>query len=200
MEDPGPSPLRSSLELVAIVAGAVALALLVQAYAVKPFQIPTGSMIPTLEVDQRILVNRASYHFGGPSRGDVIVFNPPQDTRCAPGAERPDTPCARPYSEPAEENFVKRVVAVAGDRVSIQGGHPVVNGQIQADEPFTVPCGDGIGCNLGNEIEVPEDHVFVLGDNRGASDDSRFWGPVPEEWIIGKAFGSYWPPDRIGGV
>ena len=71
----------------------------------------------------------------------------------------------------------------------------------QTDEPFINPCGSsGPPCELPKEITIPPDHYFMMGDNRGASDDSRFWGPVPRDWIIGEAFATYWPPNRIGGL
>ena len=79
-----------------------------------------------------------------------------------------------------------------------RNGHPVVNGVEKNDEPYTLPCGSGGACNLPKTIKIPPDHYFMMGDNRGASDDSRFWGPVPANWIIGEAFATYWPPDRIG--
>ena len=83
--------------------------------------------------------------------------------------------------------------------MSVKNGHPVVNGVEKTDEPYTSPCGNAGGaCNLPDPIVIPPDHYFMMGDNRGASDDSRFWGPVPRDWIIGKAFATYWPPDRIG--
>ena len=73
----------------------------------------------------------------------------------------------------------------------------MVNG-VEAEEDFIRPCRGGNGCNLPQEITIPPDHYFMMGDNRGSSDDSRFWGPVPRDWIIGEAFFTYWPPDRIG--
>jgi signal peptidase I len=73
----------------------------------------------------------------------------------------------------------------------------VVNG-VPAEEDFIRPCGEQTDCNLPTEITIPPDHYFMMGDNRGESDDSRFWGPIPREWIIGKAFATYWPPKKIG--
>lgn len=188
------------LELVVIVGFAVALALLIQAFLVKPFQIPSGSMIPTLEIGQRVLVNRTSYHFGEPSRGDIVVFHPPKDNRCAAGADESNAPCAMPFEQRSKENFIKRVVAVGGDTIKIEGGVPIVNGAPLDSEGWDItPCGNfGSRCDLPREITVPPDHYFMMGDNRGQSDDSRFWGPVPEEWLVGKAFSTYWPPKRIG--
>ena len=94
-------------------------------------------------------------------------------------------------------NFIKRVVAGPGDRISIEDGH--VDPEREASErSFAEPCGGGDGCDFPTEITIPADHYFMMGDNRGSSDDSRFWGPVPEKWIIGQAFATYWPPKRIG--
>ena len=76
----------------------------------------------------------------------------------------------------------------------------MVNGVEKTDEPYINPCGSAAACNLPKTITIPPDHYFMMGDNRGASDDSRFWGPVPRDWIIGEAFATYWPPNRIGGL
>jgi signal peptidase I len=198
------STVGAFVELVVIVGFAIGLALLIQAYVVKPFQIPSGSMIPTLEINQRVLVNRLSYHFGDPQVGEIVVFHPPLGAdgpgpQC--GAPREDgRPCAEPVEERSSTNFIKRIVAGPGDTIAIRDGVPIVNGE-PADEDFTRDCnrgGFGSGCNLPRSITVPPDHYFMMGDNRGASDDSRFWGPVPREWIIGKTFATYWPPNRIG--
>jgi signal peptidase I len=94
--------------------------------------------------------------------------------------------------------FIKRVVGLPGERLSIRNGHPVINGREIANEPYTLPCVDDQGCNLPTPIVIPRGDVFVMGDNRGNSDDSRFWGPVPDSWIVGQAFFTYWPPDRVG--
>jgi signal peptidase I len=190
-------PKRGTLfELVLIVACAVGLAFAVQAWAVKPYQIPSGSMEPTLEVGERVIVNRLGTHFGDPEIGDIVVFHPPVGPRC--GAQHPDDQvCSRPAAEDTDTNFIKRVVAEPGDRLSVHDGHPVVNG-VEAKEDFAVPCRAPSQCDFPKPITVPEDHYFMMGDNRPSSDDSRFWGPIPKEWIIGQAIVSYWPPDRIG--
>jgi signal peptidase I len=193
--------LGAFIELVLIVGFAIGLALLIQAYLVKPFQIPSGSMIPTLEINQRVLVNRTSYHFGDPSIGDIVVFHPPLGAD-GPGPQcgaqhSPQQACPLPVDQKSDTNFIKRVVAGPGDTLSVEEGHPVVNGE-PAEEDFTRPCRGGEDCNLPEEITIPPGHYFMMGDNRGASDDSRFWGPVPEDWILGKAFATYWPPDRVG--
>ena len=109
----------------------------------------------------------------------------------------PKEACPEPVDEEADTNFIKRVVATPGDTLSIEDGHAIVNGEPIPDD-FIKPCGSARGCDLPKEITIPPDHYFMMGDNRGASDDSRFWGPVPKDWIIGKAFATYWPLDRIG--
>jgi signal peptidase I len=186
-----------------IVALALGLALAIQAWLVKPYQIPSGSMEPTLDIGQRVLVNRFIYHFGDPGIGDIVVFHPPAGAENG-GAEcgvphPPRQACPRPTPEEASENFIKRIVAGPGDTVSIRNGHPVVNGVEKVDEPYTNPCRFGDErCDFPKPITVPPGYYFMMGDNRGASDDSRFWGPIPRKWIIGKAFATYWPPDRVG--
>jgi signal peptidase I len=165
-------------------------------------------MVPTLEVGQRVLVNRLGYHFGDPAIGDIVVFHPPigavpeeqdpKDPLPECGVPRDQAqPCPQAGEEMAETNFIKRIVAGPGDRLYIEDGHPVVNGE-RAEEDFIRPCGGFGNCNLREEITIPEDHYFMMGDNRGSSDDSRLWGPVPRDWIIGEAVATYWPPDRIG--
>jgi signal peptidase I len=191
----------SLLELVLIVAVALGLALAIQAFLVKPYRIPSESMVPTLQIGQRVLVNRIGARFSDPKVGDVVVFHPPagaeDPNECGSGPPPPNQACARPTSKQASVNFIKRVVAGPGDRISIRGGHVVLNGKLQK-EPFTEPCGGGDGCDLPQAIKVPAGYYFMMGDNRGSSDDSRFWGPVPRKWIIGQAFATYWPPKRIG--
>ncbi|HWM56050.1 MAG TPA: signal peptidase I [Solirubrobacterales bacterium] len=184
-----------------IVALALGLALAIQAWLVKPYQIPSQSMEPTLEVGQRVLVNRFLYHFTDPGVGDIVVFHPPvgaENGKVCGASHPPQQACPLPREEQASENFIKRIVAGPGDTLSVRNGHPVVNGVEKTDEPYTNPCGAAGACNLPDPITIPPDHYFMMGDNRGASQDSRFWGPVPREWIIGKAFATYWPPDRIG--
>ncbi len=158
-------------------------------------------MEPTLDVGQRVLVNRFGYHLGDPEIGDIVVFNPPagaeMGNQCG-GARANGQACPTATEEKADVNFIKRIVAGPGDTLAVQDGHPVVNGEVQADEDFIKPCQAGGECNLPTPITIPPDHYFMMGDNRGASDDSRFWGPVPRDWIIGQAFATYWPPKRIG--
>ncbi len=180
---------------------ALGLALGIQAWIVKPYQIPSQSMEPTLIVGQRVLVNRFIYHFTSPAIGNIVVFHPPAgaDTGSECGVSHsPEQPCPRPTKGESGQTFIKRIVAGPGDTVSIRNGHPVVNGVEKSSEPYTNPCGNGADCNLPKPITVPPGYYFMMGDNRGESDDSRFWGPIPQSWIIGEAFATYWPPDRIG--
>ena len=202
----GKSGASSLLELVLVVAIALGIALLVQAFVVKPYRIPSGSMEPTLAVGERVIVNRIGNRFAAPGVGDIVVFHPPHgaDTNeCGtPGqgpfydGPRSHVPCDEPTATASSQNFIKRVVGLPGDRIAIRDGHVVRNG-VQQHEPYIRPCGGGPECNLGT-IVVPRGHYFMMGDNRGASDDSRFWGPVPRRWIIGDAFLSYWPPKHVG--
>ena len=184
-----------------IVVLALGLALGIQAFVIKPYQIPSESMEPTLDVGQRVLVNRFIYHLTDPDIGDIVVFHPPAGADDGPECgvvRKPDEPCPEGTPQRSDQNFIKRIVATPGDRLSVRNGHPVVNGKMATNEDFILPCGNGGACNLPLPITIPPDHYFMMGDNRGSSDDSRFWGPVPRDWIIGKAFATYWPPKRIG--
>ncbi len=192
------------VEFVLIVLLALGLAFGIQAFIVKPYKIPSGSMEPTLQIGQRVLVDRIGNDFFGPSIGDIVVFHPPVgaleggDGICGDGQE-PGSMCPRPTPREASINYIKRVVAVGGDTISIRGGHVFLNGKPQK-EPFAsfAGCSADPSCTFTKPITVPRGYYFMMGDNRGNSDDSRFWGPVPRSWIIGEAFATYWPPDRIG--
>ena len=190
----------SLLELVLIVAVALGLALGIQAFLIKPYKIPSESMVPTLTVGQRVLVNRIGARFQDPEIGDVVVFHPPAGAEqqvCGDGDPPTGEVCLKPTPERADVNFIKRVVAGPGDRLTIRRGHVILNGKRQS-EPFARPCSSSEGCDYPREVTIPADHYFMMGDNRGSSDDSRFWGPVPKKWVIGPAFGTYWPPKRVG--
>jgi signal peptidase I len=191
----------SLLELVLIVAVALGLALGIQAFLVKPYRIPSESMVPTLEIGQRVLVNRIGERFGDPKVGEIVVFHPPTGAElgneCGGGPPPQGQVCNRPTQDRADVNFIKRIVAGPGDKLRIDAGQVILNGERQ-DESFAEPCGGGEGCDFPREVTIPADHYFMMGDNRGSSDDSRFWGPVPKDWIIGEAFATYWPPSRIG--
>jgi len=190
------------VELILTVAFAAGLAFCVQAYAVKPYKIPSASMEPTLRDGDRVLVDRIPHETGAlPTVGQIVVFNPPV------GAEERPVSCGQPHGpasacpqsvpQRSSTTFIKRVVAVAGDRISIHQGHVVRNGVGEADG-YIAACNGGPSCDLHQAITIPKGEIFVMGDNRGNSDDSRYWGPIPTSWVIGDAFVIYWPPVRIG--
>jgi signal peptidase I len=190
---------NSAVELAVIVAVALGLALGIQAFLVKPYRIPSESMVPTLKIGQRVLVNRIGNRLQDPEVGQVTVFHPPvgSETNTCGAARREGQACAKPTGGKADVNFIKRIVAGPGDTVAIRNGHVIRNGK-RVKEPFIRNCEAGSDCNFPTPIRIPPDHYFMMGDNRGESDDSRFWGPVPRSWIIGGAFATYWPPKRIG--
>jgi signal peptidase I len=147
----------------------------VRPFVLEAFYIPSESMVPTLEVGDRVFVNKFIYHFREPERGDIVVFR---------------------SVEGDEEDLIKRVVAVSGDEVAVEDGRLLVNGEPQS-EPYLNRAFPPDESSYG-PAKVPEGEVFVMGDNRANSRDSRFFGPVPLENIEGEAFASFWPPSRIG--
>jgi signal peptidase I len=193
------STASSLIELAVIVGVAVGLALGIQQWIVKPYRIPSGSMEPTLAIGQRVLVDRIGMHFGDPHVGEIAVFNPPEEAqqqRC--GVERPaGAACSDAEPRRSSTYFIKRIVAGPGDVISIVEGHVIRNGKREPDH-YIKPCIGTGECSFPTPIKIPPGHWFMMGDNRGESDDSRFWGPVPTGWIVGGAFATYWPPDRIG--
>ena len=190
---------NSLVELVTIVAVALGLALGIQAFLVKPFRIPSESMVPTLAVGQRVLVDRVSFRFSDPDRGDIVVFKPPAGADSGTcGIQHPsDEPCPKGTDNHSSTNFIKRVVGVPGDHLKVIEGRVYINGKRQKDSFARLDAGCAT-CNLPREITIPKGEYYMMGDNRGQSEDSRAWGPVPKKWIIGKAFMTYWPPGRIG--
>jgi len=157
---------------------------------VKPYRIPTGSMEPTLDVGDRVLVNRLVYRFHGPHRGDIIVFHPPGHGNEA----------VRGAKSEAGVTYIKRVIGLPGETIQITGGivtvcKPAGQNCHALKEPYTE--GAQTAPRYG-PFTVPQGDYFVMGDNRGDSLDSRYWGPLPRRNIIGEAFLIYWPPDRIG--
>ena len=194
------------VEIVTILVAAVAIAFVVQLVLVKTYRIPSGSMEPTLDIGQRVLVNRIGMRFGDPSVGDIVVFHPPTGADAQPptcgasneglGSRRA---CSTPTGERSEQTFIKRVVGVGGDRIQVRDGHVIRNGRREADG-YIRACDPaaGQGCTFEGTITVPEGSFFMMGDNRGESADSRFWGPVPKDWLIGTTIATYWPPKRIG--
>ena len=194
------------MELVATIAVAIGIAVLIQAFVVKPYKIPSGSMEPTLKIGQRILANRMISH---PSVGDIVVFHPPSGADSLQGtcgvADEGESPsghfftraCDVPTPTESSQTFINRVVAGPGDKISIVDGQVIRNG-VREKDSYINQCGGGPECTFAQTIVIPPGDYFMMGDNRGLSDDSRYWGPVPDKWIIGVAFFTYWPPDRIG--
>jgi signal peptidase I len=201
----------SIVELIVIVLVALGLAIGIQAFIVKPYRIPSGSMEPTLQIGQRVLVNRIGMHFSDPHVGEIVVFHPPEDAEqgvCGPSPHSVNfangAACAEPLPKPDNGvNFIKRVVAGPDDEIYIKEGHVWRKGTrdtgfAREKDSYIRECGAAPACNLRTPIKIPAGHWFMMGDNRGESDDSRFWGPIPTGWIIGGAIATYWPPDRIG--
>ena len=148
----------------------------VRPFVMEAFWIPSGSMIPTLEIGDRVFVNKFTYRFTEPQRGDIIVFQSVDDS---------------------DEDLIKRIVGVPRDKIAVRDGKLFVNGEPQK-EPYTnkkIPDNSSF-----TKATVPKNHVFVMGDNRANSADSRVFGPLPEKNIEGEAFLRFWPPDRIGLV
>jgi signal peptidase I len=200
----------SIIELVVIIAVALGLALTIQWLIIKPYRIPSGSMEPTLHVGQRVLVNRIWMDFSDPHVGEIAVFHPPQGAEqeeCGPVphvVKLEGEACSSPVpKEDGGTNFIKRVVAGPGDQIYIREGHVFRKAKgktnfVREKDSYIRQCGSSQECNFPTPITIPPGHWFMMGDNRGESDDSRFWGPVPTGWVIGGAVATYWPPDRIG--
>jgi signal peptidase I len=192
-----------AVEFVLIVLIALALAFALQAFVVKPYRIPSGSMEPTLTIGQRVLVDRLGNDFFAPSVGDIVVFHPPVGAAtqtCGNRDEKPGQACDRPTPKESSQNYIKRLVAGPGDTLKIIDGRVYRNGKLES-APYARLTGctsTNPDCNYPTPIKIPPGYYFMMGDNRDFSDDSRFWGPVPRSWIIGEAFFTYWAPDRIG--
>ncbi|MBN1587406.1 MAG: signal peptidase I [Candidatus Omnitrophica bacterium] len=158
---------------------ALVLALLIRTFVVQPFKIPTGSMRPTLMEGDRILVNKYLYRFKDPQRGDIIVFK-------YPGEEKKD--------------YIKRLVALPGETVGIEEGRVKIGDKIMTEPEILTHFhyyNRGSFGHVGKSVDVPQDAYFVLGDNSGSSEDSRFWGYVPQKNLVGRAFMIFWPPQRV---
>ncbi len=164
-------------ELPVLILTAVIVAWLIKTFLLQPFFIPSSSMEPTLLPGDRVLVSKVNYRLWEPQRKDVIVFKAP---------ERSQTD--------VQQDFIKRIVGTAGLELEVSGGRLIVEGKTQNEDFINA---DHPTSTFG-PFTVPLDSVFVMGDNRGNSKDSRFFGAVDKESIIGKAVVIYWPPDRIG--
>ena len=187
-----PRSVRVALDWVFTIAGAVVIVFALKAWVVNPYRIPSSSMEPTLHCarpadgckarySDRVLANRFIYRFRDPKRGEIVVFKTPPEAqlRCGEGG-----------------TFVKRLIGLPGDRISERDGIVYINGT-RLDEPYITPAQRDHDPPR-SWARVPAGDYFFMGDNRGASCDSRVWGPVPRENLIGEVFFVYWPPNRIG--
>lgn len=173
-EEPRLSFWRWLAELVVLVVVAWLLATGIKTYVMQPFVIPSGSMVPTLEVSDRVLVNKFVYRFSEPRQGDIVVF-------LEPGGGARD--------------YIKRVIAVGGQTVDLDQGAVLIDG-----EPLPEPYVHGQESDDGDvrmPYQVPEGQVFLMGDNRVNSRDSRWFGAQPVSAVLGRAFAIYWPPSRV---
>ena len=155
----------------------------VRPFVVEPMSVPSASMAPTLEPGDRVLTNKLVYDFADPDRGDLVVFESVGERR--------------------DEEIVKRVVGLPGEEISVQEGTLLVNGE-PPHEPYlratqeSPAARETPGVDSFGPMVVPQNHVFVMGDNRTNSYDSRFFGPVPEENLVGEVSTRFWPPGRLG--
>jgi len=170
---------------------------LVKTLAFQAFYIPSGSMEETLQINDRVLVNKISYRFGEPQRGDVIVFDrTPNTDENLVGALFRNLAESIGVRTP-EADLIKRVIALPGETVEVRRNVVLIDGE-PLKEPFLA---DGVKNQpTMEELVVPEDEYFVMGDNRSRSQDSRFFGTVSREEIVGRAFVIIWPTSRWGGL
>ncbi|QLE55553.1 signal peptidase I [Nostoc sp. TCL26-01] len=169
---------QENLTLIAI---ALCLALLIRTFIAEPRYIPSESMVPTLYEGDRLVVEKVSYHFQPPTTGDIVVFQPPTELQ------------RRGY--PKDQAFIKRVIGTPGEVVSVANGRVYLNGQPLLEDYIAEPPNQPF-----LPVKVPENQFFVMGDNRNNSNDSRYWGFLPKENIIGRAVFRFWPLERVGTI
>jgi signal peptidase I len=187
------------LELPGLLFTALAVAVVVKTFLIQPFYIPSESMLPTIEINDRVIVNKLAYRFGEPEPGDVVVVLNPALTdeqlqESIPEAVIRSILEAVGVRSRPEVDLIKRVVAVEGQTVEVADGRLYIDG-VPQEEPYLLE--PDIRGTFGPQV-VPEGHVFLMGDNRNSSLDSRAFGPVPVEEIIGQAILRIWPLDRFG--
>jgi signal peptidase I len=186
-------------ELPILILVALVVAVLIKTFLVQAFYIPSGSMHDTLLEGDRVMVNKLAYRFGEPTRGDVIVFDNPQaandDGETIFGALVRHVAESLGLSSP-DSALIKRVIAVGGETIEIRQSKVYIDG-VAIDEPYVK---EGSRMPPYGPFTVPAGYVFVMGDNRSASTDSRVFGPIPEDSIVGRAFVRVWPPSRWGGL
>jgi signal peptidase I len=185
-----PSALRSAVEWVAVIAGALLIALLIRTYLFANFWIPSASMHPTLVEQDRVVVNKLSYKIHPVGRGDIVVFKKPAGLPTDEANGRP------------VKDLIKRVIGLPGEKMTIKSNHVYINGR-QLDEPYLPPGTTTDGRSCGTEFrnyQIPAGSVFVMGDNRTNSQDSRCFThhAVSEKSIVGRAFFRIWPLSKFG--
>ncbi len=166
----------------------LALVILLRCTVVTAFYIPSPSMLDTLQINDRVFVNRLAYFFDEPQVGDIVVFKVPETI---------------PDYDPEKPIWIKRVVGIEGDTVTIEKERLVINGELVEEPPFFKRNRYDKYIHRGGPysgMEVGKDEILVFGDNSKNSYDSRYWGPIPKNRIIGKAFVRFWPPSRIGPI
>lgn len=164
-----------------IVVIALFLALLIRTFVAEPRYIPSDSMVPTLQVGDRLVVEKVSYRVYTPATGDIVVFDPPQKLQ------------VQGYAK--DQAFIKRVIGIEGNTVAIENGKVYLNNQPLGEDYVAEPP----NYQWGPEV-IPKDQLFVMGDNRNNSNDSHIWGFLPKKNVIGHACFRFWPLDRIGQV
>jgi signal peptidase I len=168
-------------ENIQILVLALGLAFFIRTFVAEPRYIPSESMVPTLEVGDRLIVEKLSYYGHLPHRGDVVVFAPP--------------PQLQEQGYLADQAFIKRAIGLPGDTVAVQDGRVLVNRELLTEAYIAEPPN-----YLMSPIVVPPDALFVMGDNRNNSNDSHIWGFLPTANIVGHACFRFWPLERFGGV
>ena len=193
-----PPPLRAVAEIILTLVVAAAIAFFAQAYIVKPYRVPTGSMIPTLQPGDRVIADRLSLDFRDPTRGEIVVFHPPicQGDHNSEGACDTNDLSLRVGASP--ETFIKRVIGLPGETVWAKHGSVWVKSPGQRAHRLSEPYLHGRRTASFPHTLLPQKCYFMMGDNRGSSDDSRMWGCEPRGDMIGIARVRYWPLDRIG--
>ena len=199
VEEPPPKPRSLLRELPLLLAVAFIIAFLVKTFVAQAFFIPSESMVHTLEVGDRVLVSRMSYRLHDPRRGDIVVFTSPfetegsKDDRSLPSRVVHIVLESVGLRQPSTDDYIKRVIALPGETVEGKGGKVLIDGR-QLVEPYLAeaPLGDFPAKT------IPEGEVWVMGDNRNRSSDSRVFGPIKESEIIGRAILRIWPVNRLG--
>ena len=190
---------RTVRELPLLIVAAGVIAFLVKTLIAQAFYIPSGSMLPQLEVNDRVVVSKLAYRLHEPRRGDIVVFDSPNQVKSDDDGGNIVTRLIRKVGtgigivQPSTEEFIKRVIALPGETVDLQDGKVYVNGR-PVNEPYLAP--NTLSMPTGPvkfPVTVPPDHLWVMGDNRTASSDSRSFGPIPMDDVVGRTIVKVWP-------